>query len=138
MNTSKGVESFLSQHPVEETVRRFTYMLQVRGIKLFAVVDHHGEAIAAGLELRPTMLVIFGSPNAGTPIMQATQMAAIDLPLKLLVWTDESQQTWISWNSPEYLQQRHEFPPELEQNIAVVKSLAQAAAGTEVVISSAG
>ena len=131
MDTSKGVESLLSKHSVDETVRRFTSLLQQKGIKLFAVVDHSGEAHAAGLELRPTRLVIFGSPKAGTPIMQASQMAAIDLPLKLLVWTDDNQQTWTSWNSPQYLQQRHEFPPALEQNIAVVKSLAQAAAGTE-------
>jgi uncharacterized protein (DUF302 family) len=134
MTISKGVESFLSKHSVEETVRRFTSLLQQKGIKLFAVVDHSGEAMSAGLELRPTVLVIFGNPKAGTPIMQASQMAAIDLPLKLLVWTDENQQTWTSWNSPEYLQQRHEFPPALEQNLAVVKSLAQAAAGTDVVI----
>jgi len=134
MTISKGVESFLSKHSVEETVRRFTSLLQQKGIKLFAVVDHSGEAIAAGLELRPTKLVIFGSPKAGTPIMQATQVAAIDLPLKLLVWTDENQQTWTSWNSPEYLHQRHEFPAALEQNIAAVKSLAEAAAGTNVVI----
>ena len=131
MDTSKGVESFLSKHSVDETVRRFTSLLQQKGIKLFAVVDHSGEAQTAGLELRPTRLVIFGSPKAGTPIMQVSQMAALDLPLKLLVWTDDNQQTWISWNSPQYLQQRHEFPPALEQNIAVVKSLAQAAAGSE-------
>lgn len=134
MNTSKGVENFLSKHSVDETVRRFTSLLQQKGIKLFAVVDHSGEAMAAGLELRPTMLVIFGNPKVGTPIMQASQMAGIDLPLKLLVWTDENQQTWTSWNSPEYLQQRHEFPAALEQNIAAVKSLAEAAAGTDVVI----
>jgi uncharacterized protein (DUF302 family) len=134
MNTSKGVENFLSKHSVDETVRRFTSLLQQKGIKLFAVVDHSGEAMSAGLELRPTVLVIFGNPKAGTPIMQASQMAAIDLPLKLLVWTDENQQTWTSWNSPEYLQQRHEFPAALEQNIAAVKSLAEAAAGTDVVI----
>jgi uncharacterized protein (DUF302 family) len=126
--SSHGVESILSKHSVDETVRRFTSLLQQKGIKLFAMVDHAGEALAAGLELRPTKVVIFGSPKAGTPIMQASQMAAIDLPLKLLVWTDDQQQTWISWNSPQYLQQRHEFPPALEQNIAVVKSLAQAAA----------
>jgi uncharacterized protein (DUF302 family) len=134
MNTSKGVENFLSKHSVDETVRRFTSLLQQKGIKLFAVVDHSGEAMSAGLELRPTVLVIFGNPKAGTPIMQASPMAAIDLPLKLLVWTDENQQTWTSWNSQEYLQQRHEFPAALEQNIAAVKSLAEAAAGTDVVI----
>ena len=126
--SSQGIESILSKHSVDETVRRFASLLQQKGIKLFAVVDHAGEAHAAGLELRPTRVVIFGNPKAGTPIMQATQTAAMDLPLKLLVWTDEQQQTWISWNSPQYLQQRHEFPPALEQNIAVVKSLAQAAA----------
>jgi uncharacterized protein (DUF302 family) len=126
--SSQGIESVLSKHSVDETVRRFTSLLQQKNIKLFAVVDHAGEAHAAGLELRPTRVVIFGNPKAGTPIMQASQTAAIDLPLKLLVWTDEQQQTWISWNSPQYLQQRHEFPPALEQNIAVVKSLAQAAA----------
>jgi uncharacterized protein (DUF302 family) len=131
MITTKGLESISSKNSVDDTVRRLTSVLEKKGIKLFAVVDHSGEAQAAGLQLRPTKLLIFGNPAAGTPIMQATQTAAIDLPLKLLVWEDEQQQTWISWNTPEYLRQRHGFPQALEKNITVVKGLAEAASRPE-------
>lgn len=127
MSNQQGIESVASSHSVDETVRRFTSLLQQKGVKLFAMVDHSGEAQAADLQLRPTKLLIFGNPKAGTPIMQAIQTSAIDLPLKALVWEDDQHQTWISWNSPEYLQQRHGFPESLKTIIAAVKVLAEAA-----------
>jgi len=92
------------------------------------LVDHSGEAHAAGLHMRPTKLLIFGSPKAGTPLMVATPSIAIDLPLKALVWQDENNKVWISYNSPEYMQARHGLPPELAPTLGVVGVLAAAAA----------
>jgi len=102
-------------------------MLQAKGITLFAL-DHDGEAKKAGLEMRPTKLLIFGSPKVGTPAMLAAPSIAIDLPLKILVWEDDQQKVRISYNSPAYLQERHRVPPELLPNIAVVEGLAAQAA----------
>jgi uncharacterized protein (DUF302 family) len=99
-------------------------ILQAKGVNLFALVDHSGEAEKVGLQMRPTKLVIFGSPKAGTPLMQSAPSIAIDLPLKILVWEDAQGKVWVSYNSPPYLQQRHNLPPELMQNIAVVETLA--------------
>lgn len=113
---------------MDETVRRVRSLLDDKGIKLFATIDHSGEAEAAGLKLRPTKLLIFGSPKGGTPLMVASPTVAIDLPLKALVYEDDSHQTWIAWNSPEYLQRRHAFPTELVQNIAAVAGLMRKAA----------
>src|SRR5208337_1794496 len=87
-------------------------------------VDHSGEAEKAGTKMRPTKLLIFGSPKAGTPLMLAAPSIAIDLPLKILVWEDPQGKVWLSYNSPEYLQQRHGVPPNLLQNIAIVGTLA--------------
>jgi len=95
---------------------------------LFAVVDHSGEAENAGMHMRPTKLLIFGNPKAGTPLMLAAPSVAIDLPLKILVWEDTAGKVWISYNSPAYLQARHGLPQELIQNIAAVEALAAAAA----------
>ncbi len=123
-----GLEQVESKHSVDETVRRVLLFLDEKSIKLFAIVDHSGEATAAGLTLRPTRLLIFGSPKGGTPLMQAAATSAIDLPLKALVWEDDSGKTWIAWNTPEYLQQRHGFPAELMSNIAGVSALLRKAA----------
>jgi uncharacterized protein (DUF302 family) len=91
---------------------------------LFALVDHSGEAEKVGIKMRPTKLLIFGSPKAGTPLMLAAPSIAIDLPLKILIWEDARGKAWVSYNSPAYLQERHNVPPELIQNIAVVEALA--------------
>ena len=91
---------------------------------LFALVDHSGEAEKAGMKMPPTKLLIFGSPKAGTPLMLASPSVAIDLPLKILIWEDGDGKAWISYNCPAYLQERHNVPPELMQNIAVVETLA--------------
>jgi uncharacterized protein (DUF302 family) len=124
----EGFESVQSKHPVDETVHRVLSLLREKGIKVFAVVDHSGEAAAAGLTMPPTKLLIFGAPKAGTPLMQAAPSMAIDLPLKALVWDDGSGQTWIGWNTPEYLQHRHGFPAELQGNIAPPAGLLRKAA----------
>jgi uncharacterized protein (DUF302 family) len=98
--------------------------LQSKGVTLFALVDHSGEAEKAGMKMRPTKLLIFGSPKAGTPLMFAAPSIAIDLPLKILVWEDSQGKSWISYNSPDYLKERHGLPQELLANIAVVEALA--------------
>ena len=123
-----GIVNRPSSHSVDETVARLENILQSKGVKLFAVIDHSGEAQKAGLEMRPTKLVIFGSPEAGTPLMQSAPSIAIDLPLKILVWEDNDKKVWLSYNSPEYLKQRHGVPADLLQNIAVVGTLVAKAA----------
>lgn len=105
-----------SNHSVDETVARLETILETRGIKLFAVVDHSGEAAKVGLLMPPTKLLIFGNPKAGTPLMQATPSVAIDLPLKILVQQDADGKTWLSYNTPEYLRERHGFPADMTQN----------------------
>jgi uncharacterized protein (DUF302 family) len=124
----RGIIDMPSHHPVEQTVETLKGILQSKGVTIFAVIDHSGEAEKAGLSMPPTKLLIFGSPKAGTPLMLAAPRAAIDLPLKILVWQDAGGQVWISYNSPEYLQERHGFSPELLTNIAVVETLAARAA----------
>jgi uncharacterized protein (DUF302 family) len=119
-----GIVNVPSNHSVDQTVESLKQILQAKGVNLFALVDHSGEAEKVGLQMRPTKLVIFGSPKAGTPLMQAAPSIAIDLPLKILVWEDAQGKVWVSYNSPAYLQQRHNLPPELLQNIAVVETLA--------------
>ena len=121
---NNGIVNLASNHSVDETVDRFKNILQLKGVTLFALVDHSGEAEKVGIEMRPTKLLIFGSPKAGTPLMQAAPSIAIDLPLKVLVWEDTGGKVWLSYNSPEYLEQRHGLPHELLQNIAVVAPLA--------------
>ena len=123
-----GIVDVASHHSVDETVDRLEGILQARGIKLFALVDHSGEAEKAGLHMPPTRLLIFGNPKAGTPLMLAAPTTAIDLPLKILVWEDAQGKVWISYNSPAYLQERHGFPTALIPNIATVEALARAAA----------
>ena len=123
-----GIVHKLSNHSVDSTLDHLKTILLNKGITLFALIDHSGEAAKAGMQMRPTKLLIFGSPKAGTPLMLAAPSIAIDLPLKILVWEDVSGRTWVSYNAPAYLQQRHGFPPDLLQNIAVVETLAAKAA----------
>jgi uncharacterized protein (DUF302 family) len=114
----------LSNHSVSDTVERLRSILQAKGVTLFALIDHSGEAEKVGMKMRPTKLLIFGSPKAGTPLMLAAPRSAIDLPLKILVWEDAQGKVWVSYNSPDYLKDRHGLPRELLQNIAVVETLA--------------
>jgi uncharacterized protein (DUF302 family) len=126
--TNNGIVNKLSQHSVDETVEKLKSILQAKGATLFAIVDHSGEAEKAGMKMRPTKLLIFGNPKAGTPVMLASPSSAIDLPLKILAWEDADRHVWISYNSVAYLQERHGIPPELSANIAVVEALATLAA----------
>jgi uncharacterized protein (DUF302 family) len=127
-NKNDGIIDKRSAHSVDETVEKLKGILQAKGVSLFALVDHSGEAEKAGLKMRPTKLLIFGSPKAGTPLMLAAPSVAIDLPLKILVWEDGQGAVWLSYNSPAYLQERHGFPPDLLPNISGVEQLAAAAA----------
>ena len=122
--TNKGIIDKPSYHSVEQTVEKLKNILQSKGITLFALVDHSGEAERVGMKMRPTKLLIFGSPKAGTPLMLAAPSTAIDLPLKILIWEDVQGKVWVSYNSPHYLEERHGLPQELLQNIAVVETLA--------------
>jgi len=123
-----GVVNKPSHHSVDQTVKNLTSILEARRVTLFALVDHSGEAERAGMQMRPTKLLIFGSPKAGTPLMLAAPSIAIDLPLKILIWEDDQGAVWLSYNTPAYLQQRHAVPQALVQNIAVVETLADQAA----------
>jgi uncharacterized protein (DUF302 family) len=91
---------------------------------VFALIDHSGEAEKVGLKMRPTKLLIFGNPKAGTPLMLASPSSALDLPLKILIWEDGEGKVWLSYNSPEYLKERHGLPQELMQNVAIIETLA--------------
>lgn len=120
----QGIVIIASRHSVDQTVDTLEELLRTKGIKLFALVDHSGEAEKAGLPMPPTKLLIFGNPKAGTALMLASPSIAIDLPLKILVAEDAAGAVWISYNSPEYLHDRHGFPAELLPNIAVIEALA--------------
>ena len=120
----KGIIHKPSNHSIGQTVEKLKNILQSNGVSLFALVDHSGEAEKVGMKMRPTKLLIFGSPKAGTPLMLAAPSIAIDLPLKILVWEDAQGKVWVSYNSPDYLKERHGLPQELLQNIAVVETLA--------------
>jgi uncharacterized protein (DUF302 family) len=122
--SGNGITRIASQHSVDETVSKLQAMLQAKNVKLFAVVDHSGEAEKAGLKMPNTKLVIFGNPKGGTPVMLASPSAAIDLPLKILVAEDGAGKTWVWYNAPRYLQERHGIPPELVGNLAVIEQLA--------------
>src|SRR5208282_5806594 len=124
MKKKNGRVDVPSNHSVDETVERVKNILQSKGITLFALIDHSGEAEKAGMKMPPTKLLIFGNPKGGTPLMLAAPSVAIDLPLKILVWQDGQEKVWLSYNSPEYLQERHGLPQDLLQNIAVVGTLA--------------
>src|SRR5712672_2879181 len=123
-----GLIDIPSNHSVDETVEKLKGILQAKGVTLFALVDHSGEAAKVGMKMRPTKLLIFGNPKAGTPVMLAAPSSAIDLPLKILVWEDAQGKVWVTYNSLAYLQQRHNLPPEVLPNINVIEALAKKAA----------
>ena len=125
----EGIVQIPSSRSVDETVDKLKTILKSKGVTLFALVDHIGEAEKVGLKMPPTKLLIFGNPKGGTPLMLAAPSAAIDLPLKILVAENSQGKVWISYNSAEYLKERHGLPDNLLPNIAVVQTLATAAAG---------
>jgi uncharacterized protein (DUF302 family) len=118
MAKENGLIQLPSRYSVDETVQRLEAAFAEKGLKVFAVVDHSGEAEKAGLKMRPTKVVIFGSPKAGTPLMIAAPSLAIDLPLKALVAEDAAGKVSVTYNSPEYFEGRHGVPAELIKNLA--------------------
>ncbi|HKX17127.1 MAG TPA: DUF302 domain-containing protein [bacterium] len=123
-----GMVHLRSYHSVPVTLERPEALLRAHGLMIFGRIDHGGEATKVGLAMRPTQVLIFGSPKAGTPLMVAAPTLAIDLPLKALVWEDAGGAVWLSYNSPEYLAQRHSVPADLVKNIAGAGALLQEAA----------
>lgn len=124
----EGIQSLSSRYSVEKTVDRLRALLDEKGIKLFCLIDHSGEAGAAGFQMRPTKLLIFGSPKAGTPLMLASPSAALDLPLKILVAEQADGRVLLSWNDAAWLRERHGFPAEMQQVAAGAEMLAKKAA----------
>ena len=121
---NEGVVNKSSNYSVEQTVDRLKNILEARGVTLFALIDHGGEAEKVGMKMLPTKLLIFGNPKSGTPLMLASPSIALDLPLKILVWQDNQGAVWLSYNSPEYLMERYGLSEDLLPNIAVVEALA--------------
>ena len=118
MGKQNGLTQVPSPYSVDETVQRLQAAFAQKVLQVFAFIDHSGEAEKVGLKMRPTKVLIFGSPKAGTPLMVAAPSLAIDLPLKALVAEDATGKVWVTYNSPEYLQERHDFPEELIKNLA--------------------
>lgn len=118
MAHNTGLIQIQSRHSLDETVRRLQAAFAEKGLQIFSVIDHSGEAQKVGLKMLPTKVVIFGSPKAGTPLMVAAPSLAIDLPLKALVAEDENGTVSVTYNDPEYLRERHGFPAELIRNLA--------------------
>jgi uncharacterized protein (DUF302 family) len=131
VSTVAGLRILPTRHSVADTLSRLESLAKARGLSVFARIDFSGDAARSGLTLRPTGLVLLGSPKAGTPLMVANPTVAIDLPLKVLAWEDADGRAWVAYNEPEYLQARHHFPPELEKNIAALGALAATAAGDD-------
>ena len=123
-----GIVNVRSLHSFSETMKRIERLVASKGLKIFCIIDHSGEAAAAGLQMPPTKLVILGSPRAGTPLMLAAPSIALDLPLKLLVAQDPGNQTWISYNSPSFLEKRHTIALELTQALAAIEGIANSVA----------
>src|SRR5580693_219158 len=118
MANQTGLVQVPSRYSVDETLQRLQSAFSEKGLHVFAIVDHSGEAEKVGLKMRPTKVLIFGSPKGGTPLMVAAPSLAIDLPMKALVAEDASGKVWLTYNSPEYLKERHTVPDELIKNLA--------------------
>ena len=127
MSAGEGIISKASKYSVQETLHRLETILQSKGIKVFALVDHSGEAEKAGLQMPPTQLLIFGNPKGGTPVMLAAPTSAIDLPWKALAWQDTSGQVWLSYNDAAYVQHRFELDDAVMKPIAGLNALIEQA-----------
>ena len=123
-----GIVNVRSLHSFSETMKRIERLVASKGLKVFCIIDHSGEAAAAGFQMPQTKLVILGSPKAGTPLMLATPSIALDLPLKLLVFQDPGNQTWLSYNSPAFLEKRHSVALEHTQPLTAIEAIANAVA----------
>ena len=129
MPDSNGIASIASPFSVDDTLEKLKAFIAGKGLNLFAHIDHRAGAIAAGLQMQPAHVLIFGHAKAGTPLMVASPLLALDLPLKVLVREDTTQKTWVSYNTPEFLVQRHSVPADLAKNISGVETLVKAALG---------
>jgi uncharacterized protein (DUF302 family) len=127
VETRYGIETVASPRSFADTISHFENLLSARGLTLFAKIDFNGDAKKSGLDMPPTQLLIFGNPKAGTPVMVAAPASALDLPLKVLVAQDAAGKVWLSYNTPEYLAERHAIPAELVRNVAGIRPLVQAA-----------
>jgi uncharacterized protein (DUF302 family) len=127
VHPDSGIVIRKSDYSVDQTLHRLEEVLRMKGVAIFAVIDHSGEAARVGLHMPNTELVIFGNPKAGTPLMIASPTAALDLPLRILISEDGAGNAWLSWNSLDYLLERHSLPRDLIANIAGVEDLARAA-----------
>lgn len=127
MTATNGIISQPSPHSVVETINRLEALLQAKGITIFARIDQQAEAEKVGLNMRPTQLLLFGNPKAGTPLMVAEPTIALDLPLKVLAWEAMDGKVWLSYNDPNYLKQRFSISEDLVKNIAVIAPLIEQA-----------
>jgi uncharacterized protein (DUF302 family) len=121
---NNGIVNKPSKHSVDDTLGKLQNILKAKGIAVFALIDHSGEAAKVGMKMGSTKLLIFGNPKGGTPLMLAAPSIAIDLPLKILIWQDDHENVWVSYNTTEYLAERHGLPPHLAQNIGFIETLA--------------
>jgi uncharacterized protein (DUF302 family) len=121
---NNGIVNKPSKRSVDDTLGKLQNILEAKGIPVFALIDHSGEAAKVGMKMRPTKLLIFGNPKGGTPLMLEAPSIAIDLPLKILIWEDDQEEVWVSYNTPEYLAERHGLHPRLAQNIGFIETLA--------------
>jgi uncharacterized protein (DUF302 family) len=122
-----GLINVASKYSVPETIERLQSVVKSHGLTVFALINFGGDAEKVGLAMQPAQLLIFGNPKAGTPLMIASPSIAIDLPLKALAWEDSNGRVWLSYNKPEYLQQRHRLPDDLVKNISGIKELVEKA-----------
>ena len=129
MPSTNGIASIASPFSVEVTLEKLKAFIASKGLQLFAHVDHRAGAIAAGLDMQPAHVLIFGHAKAGTPLMVASPLLALDLPLKVLVWEDAEKKVWVNYNTPEFLIQRHSLPADLAKNISGVEGLIKGALG---------
>lgn len=125
MSAEVGLIKILSTHSVPETIDRLESAATAAGLKTFARVDHAAGAATAGMQLRPTLLLVFGNPRGGTPLMIDEQTAGIDLPVKALAWEDEDGQVWLTYNDPTWIAERHRLGPE---SAAAVQAMSNALA----------
>jgi uncharacterized protein (DUF302 family) len=124
----KGIRTLASAGGVDATLNRLESLAKSHGVSIFGRINFSRDAAAVGMQLAPMQLLILGSPASGTPLMAAVPSVALDLPLKVLAWQDECGRCWLSFNAPEYLQRRHDFPAVLTANIAGLATLVEAAA----------
>ena len=127
MDSENGIVNLASPYSVAETLDRLEAALKAKGVRVFARLDQRREAQQVGLDMRPTELLLFGSPRAGTPVMNAAPSVAIDLPLKALAWQDDAGRVWLSYNSFAYLQQRHRLSDDQIKPLAAAEALIRAA-----------